>query len=347
MRRRAALLSVLSLTASGRAWGSEPELITLERPRLDLPAGRSLLAVELPATSFATVGVFGPTHALLGLTVSGDGAARALRRSAPLDEDGLLPRTLSVRTGDASERLELIVEVTDPVRVELVAGSLDQDIEPSAKGLKTGAEPARPLVGLPVPNSPKDGYMLASAARYVFVRIDVARSLISAFERTRKRFSSDPICVSDASQWNGKRPKTDLGEARHISHEGGCDVDLGIPANDTYPSSVREHCRGVRLEVDRFGCAPGTAKGVDFERLAYFLGTLADEAPGRIVKVFLDDVYRREVVRVAPGLHERGFIKDAGLLALAEDGVLVASPWHTDHVHVRFAGEPARTLFSP
>jgi hypothetical protein len=51
------------------------------------------------------------------------------------------------------------------------------------------------------------------------------------------------------------------------------------------------------------------------------------------------------VVRVAPSLHERGFIKDAGVLALAEDGVLVASPWHTDHVHVRFAGEQARTLF--
>ena len=169
--------------------------------------------------------------------------------------------------------------------------------------------------------------------------------MMAAFEKTRKTFDSDPIAISDASQWDGKRPKTDINVVRHISHQGGCDVDIALPANDTFPSTLRDHCRGVRLTEDRFGCSPGTAKGVDFERLAFLLGTFAEEAPGRIVKVFLDDAYRREVIRVAPTLHEKKLIKEAGLVALGEDGVLVASPWHTDHVHVRFSGEKGRSLF--
>ena len=99
------------------------------------------------------------------------------------------------------------------------------------------------------------------------------------------------------------------------------------------------------LEPDRYGCSPGTAKGVDFERLAFLLGSLVDEAPSSVVKVFLDDVYRREVVRVVPRLFERRLLKESARTALGEEGILVASPWHTDHVHVRFAGEKGRALF--
>lgn len=349
MRRRGALASLLALglcVPARRAAASEE--LSPESPRLQIPAGRSLISVRFPDDAYATLAIVGPPHALLGLQPIGGPLAARLRSRDPLDEDGLLPRTLSVLTGPPSERgasqIELFVDVTDPVEAALVWAPASDDREPTPRGLKDGSEQARALVGFPVPRSSKDGYMIASAARYVFARIDVVKSLQVSFEKARRKYNGDPIAISDASQWDGKRPKSDVSQVRHISHEGGCDVDIAFPANDTVPSTLRDHCRGVRLENDRFGCSPGTARGVDFERLAYLLGTLADEAPGRITKVFLDDVYRRELVRVAPALHERKFIKEAGLLALGEDGVLVASPWHTDHLHVRFAGEKARSL---
>lgn len=344
IQRRSALATLAALPFVGsRAAAEEPAALAPDTPRVVLPAGRSVVDVVVPARSFATLAVLGPGRSLLGADLIGSRAARTRRR--PLDEDGLLPRTISLRTEDESEALQLIVDVSDPVEVRLVWAKVDEDREPSFKGLKDGTEAPRPLVGFPAPRSDKDGYFLASPARYVFARIDVVRSLMSAFQAVTKRFKlPDPIGISDATQWNGRRPRGDIDQVRHISHDGGCDVDIAIPAADGIPSTVRDHCKGVRLETDRYGCSPGTAKGVDFERLAYLLGTLADEAPGRIIKVFLDDVYRREVIRIAPSLQERKWIKETGALALAEDGVLVASPWHTDHVHVRFSGEKARAL---
>jgi hypothetical protein len=347
MNRRRLLLGTAFAACALATPGSAQALVplTLATPRTTLPAGRSTIEVTLPAASFVTIAILGPKEALLGLTTHGGPLARRMRTRGSLEEDGLLPRTLSVLTSDAEETLELTVDVADPVQAVLVAAPSSEDQEPTPKGLKSGAESPRALVGFPAPRTDKDGYVLASAGRYVFARIDVVKSMLVAFEKARKRFNADPIAISDASQWDGKRPKTDIGNIRHISHEGGCDVDIAFPANDTLPSTIRDHCRGVRLETDRFGCAPGTAKGIDFERLCYFLGVLADEAPGRIVKIFLDDVYRREVIRVAPTLKDKGFIKEAGLVALSEDGILVASPWHTDHLHVRFGGEKARPLF--
>lgn len=344
MRRRSAL-ATLAVFASGLpASAEEARELAPDTPRVVLPAGRSIVPVTLPRKSFATIAVLGPPSSLLGMDLTGSRVARRARRR-PLDEDGLLPRTVSLRTEDETESMQLVVEVSDPVELRLVWANVDEDREPTFKGLKDGTESPRPLVGFPAPRSDKDGYFLASPARYVFARIDVVRSMMTAFQAVMKRFKlPDPIGISDATQWNGRRPRGDIGQVRHISHDGGCDVDIAIPALDGIPSTVRDHCKGVRLETDRYGCSPGTAKGVDFERLAYFLGTLADEAPGRIIKVFLDDVYRREVIRVAPSLQERKWIKEAGAVALAEDGVLVASPWHTDHVHVRFGGEKARAL---
>ena len=239
----------------------------------------------------------------------------------------------------------MLVDVVDPVTLAITSVATSEDSEPTAKGLKEGSESPRALVGFPAPASLRSGYVVGGPARYAFGRIDVVKSLMSAFQKTRKTFASDPIWISDMSQWNGKRPKSDLGEVRHISHEGGCDVDLGLPASDTLDGNVRDHCKRVFLDPTHAGCAPGTAKGVDFERLAYLLGTLADETDGRITKVFMDDVFRREVIRVAKDLRERGFLKEVAQAALSEEGVLVASPWHTDHVHIRFSGERARTLF--
>lgn len=348
MRRRAVLasLSAAGIGALATRARAESSLLDPKTPRLVLSAGRSVLRVELPAASFCTIAVLGPPTALLGTEAAGSAIARRLRSHRPLDEDGLLPRTLSVQTDSSAESFDLVVDVTDPVEVLLGCASEADAIEPSPKDLKAGTAQPRPLVGFPAPKSPKAGYAIASPARYVFARIDVVRSLLAVFEKTRKSLGvADPIALSDASQWNGKRPKSDIGQPRHISHEGGVDIDIALPANDSIPSSIRDHCRGVRLETDRYGCSPGTAKGVDFDRLGFLIGTLADESPGRITKVFMDDVYRREVIRVGQSLRDRGLIKEPGLVALGEDGVIVASPWHTDHFHVRFSGEKGRSLF--
>jgi hypothetical protein len=312
-------------------------------PRSFLPAGRSLVRVAIPEGVYATLGILGPRGALLGLDAPGPGLASLVRRRAPTEEDGLLPRFVGFAPRAAPSELELVVDVVDPVSVELACVPGQEEPAPTPKGLALGTETPRPLICFPLPTSDADGYALGVAARYAFLRVDVVRSLTRAFQKTKKKMGGDAIQISDASQWNGKRPKSDLDVIRHISHVGGCDVDLGLPANDTFPSSVRDHCRGVRLEPDRFGCSPGTAKGVDFERLAYLLGLLYEE--GAIIKVYIDDAYRREVIRAARELSDKGVMKPAAFAGLGEDGVMVASAWHTDHVHVRFGGEKGTSPF--
>jgi hypothetical protein len=335
-------LAAAALPRAARSSAGEARL-SRDVTELSLSAGRSVIEIVPPPSAYVSVVVTGPREALLGLLFVGPGAG--VLRQSPLDEDGLLPRVVSFRTTAEPEALSAVVDVVDAVTVTMAWATDAEDVEPTPKGLKDGTARPRPLIGFPAPPGPAVGYGLAVPGRYLFARIDVVKALEVAFEKTRKRFKSDPIYVGDASQWDGRRPKTDLGEPRHISHDGGCDVDLGLPAVDTFPSSLRDHCRGVLLEPDRYGCSPGTAKGVDFDRLAFFLGSLVDEAPSSIVKVFLDDVYRREVVRVVPKLYEKRFLKEAARTALGEEGILVASPWHTDHVHVRFTGEKGRALF--
>lgn len=199
-----------------------------------------------------------------------------------------------------------------------------------------------PLVGLPAPASRDDGYLLQSPARYQFLRADVAHALLATFKKVRVRFRRDPIAVADISQWDGLRPATDLGKPRHISHEGGRDVDLALPADDGNPSIVRAHCDGVLVEADAQGCAPGTVRGLDALRLAFLLGFLFDmDPPGRIERVFTDDAFIREIRRATQELKARRWIKDAGLEGLHNDDIMRASPWHTDHIHIRFSGPPA------
>lgn len=334
----------MAAARASRVWAGEGALPRLSpsAPRLPLEAGRSVFELVLPARSYVSIGIFGPRHALLGCSFVGSELARRLVSHSPLDEDGLLPRLVSFETDDAPAPMSAVVDLADPAGVVLSWVDAEALGAPTARGLERGLESPRPLVGLPVPRSRRDGYMLAVPGRYLFGRLDVVRDLQRAFAATQKRYRGDPIAVSDLSQWNGQRPKSDLSEPRHISHDGGVDVDLALPASDAIPSTVRDHCRGVLLEPDRYGCAPGTARGVDHARLAMLLGTLVDLEPGRITKIFLDDVYRRELIRAAPALFEKRFIEAPAFAALGEDGVLVASPWHTDHVHVRFAGEKAR-----
>jgi hypothetical protein len=314
---------------------------------LTLPTGRSVVELVAPANAFISIAIRGPRGALLGTRALGESRlARDLDRGTALEEDGLLPRVFSGVTAAEEERVSLLVDVSDPVTVALVSAPITDDAPPPRVGGTREPPPARPLVGLPPPRGARAGYVVLGPARYAFGRIDVVKSLQLAFEKTWKRFRNDPIAVSDMSQWNGRRPKHDLGEVRHISHDGGCDVDIALPASDFLPSDVRDHCRRVFLDPTHAGCAPGTAKGVRFDVLAHLLGALVDEADGRVVKVFVDDVYRREIIREAKLLHDKEWIADGARGALSEEGVLVASPWHMDHVHVRFGGERARALLS-
>jgi hypothetical protein len=312
-----------------------------------LGEGRSVLALDLSADVFHAVALFGPAASLRGVTVVGDAPGpRAVRSSSPIDEDGLLPRVLAFGPSAASTRVELVVDVVDPVTVEVASVDPREIAAPAPRALERGDARPRPLVAIPPPASIDDGYVLQTPGRYAFLRIDVALVLRESLRLTRKRFRGDPIALSDASQWNGQRPATDRGAPRHISHAGGRDVDIGLPASDGTQSLKQDRCRGVRLAEDRYGCAPATVRGLDTPRLAYLLGAMCDLAPGEVVKIFLDEVYRREVIAVAPSLVDKRWLKAEAAAALSEDGILVASPWHTDHVHVRFRGEDARPIFS-
>lgn len=340
-----ALLSLTSLKAE-----ADPRVdavIDPSVPRVALLRGRSFVEVRVPAQSFVSIGIFGPAEALLGFDLSGGALARELRSNSPLDEDGLLPRVVSLEPSAEPRTLTVMADLTEPAEASMVFARVDDTVPPSARGLRDKSERARPLVGMPPPSRREDGYVLQVPARYAFARIDLVMMLRKAFAKVMKRYPGEPIGVGDISQWNGRRPKSDRGEPRHISHAGGVDVDLGLPANDTLPSTLRDHCRGVLIDPQRYGCAPGSAKGVDYDRLAYLLGTLCDEAPGALTKVFVDDAYRREIFLAGQRLGQRRQLKAEALTALGEDGIVVASPWHTDHVHLRFGGEPGRAPFDP
>ena len=141
-----------------------------------------------------------------------------------------------------------------------------------------------------------------------------------------------------------RSPATAPALPRHISHEGGRDVDIALAASDELPSTVLAHCTGVLVEEGVQGCGPGTARGFDATRTAYFLGVLFETAPP-VEKIFIDDVYLREVRKAAEKLHERRILKDPAFEGLMDDLIVRPSPWHTDHFHVRFAGPPGKPSF--
>ena len=348
-----AVAPVMVATSSGA-----PHL-SLGASRLALPAGRSIVRVDLPAGQMVSLAVLGEQHALLGFDLAGPAVASRVRANGSLDEDGLLPRVVSMRAPPDATSLTVIVDAGSPVTLARVVADPSRVDTPAAKALRLGEAQARTLVGLPAPSGLDDGYMLQSPGRYQFVRVDVALSLLAALRQTRVRFRRDAIAVADCTQWDGARPATDLGRPRHISHDGGRDVDLALPADDESASTVRTHCSGVLVEQDVQGCAPGTARGVDSQRLAYLLGLLIEgytgatkpqpgptrPPPPRVERIYTDDVYVREIRRAADKLRERGWIKDFAYEALLDEGLLRPSHWHTDHVHVRFTGEPGRAQF--
>lgn len=388
---------------------SPPLAIGPEATSLSVVAGRSIVDVFVPGSSFVSLGVFGPRHALLGFdvidvlpapppdTAPGAGevlapdtapgsdkapasdtapgsdkasapdkasasdkapasaapaapdpallqaALASLRARRPLDEDSLLPRIVSFRSPPVSCTVRILVDAAEPVDVQRVATAA-VDVERLPEKGKRYRPAQAPSIGFPLPETRDEGYFLQSPARYQFARADVIASLLVAFRRTRARFRRDPIAIADISQWDNIRPATDLGHPRHISHEGGRDVDIALAASDELPSTVRAHCTGVLVEEGVQGCGPGTVRGFDASRTAYFLGILFETAPP-VEKIFIDDVYLREVRKAAEKLHQRRLLKDVGLEGLSDDAIVRPSPWHTDHFHVRFAGPPGKAAF--
>lgn len=333
-----------------------PPHLTLGRSSLRLPAGRTLATIEVVPGELATLAVTGPRDALLDFSLVSPDAIEPFASKRPLLEDGLLPRAVGFVVPEGVSLVDVVVDLAEPatlVRASVPAQPAPKlDVPLLDRRLAGKAPPGPPfvpvvdlpLVAMPIPATRDEGYVLESAGRYVFVRTDVLAALREAFRVVRKRYRRDPIALGDASQWDGRRPASDLGAPRHISHEGGRDIDIGLPASDGEPSTVRAHCAGVLTEKDRQACAPGTIKGLDAERLALLLGVLVDLGAPPVEKVFLDDVYIREVQRALRTLRERKWISKGALETLGEDGLLRASPWHADHVHVRFAGLPGRPV---
>ena len=332
--------------------------LPLGRERLTVPAGRSRVQVELPAARYVSVGVLGPSDALLGFEAVAPDELGDLRAHGALDEDGRLPRFVSLATPATASRLEVAIELSAPGELVRVAADPTALAAPAARELKLGTATPRPLIGLPAPLDPRDGYLLEAPARYLFLRVDVAVALRGALRQTEIRFKRNALDLGHASQWDGASPGLDRGKAQHIGHRGGTEIDLGLPASDDSPSSITRRCEGVLVEREVLRCAPGTVRDLDATRLAYLLGLLIDGPtpngiympkgrPGPIALIdsmLTDEAYIEEIRRAAEGLRRRHWIHDEGYAALMEDGLLRPSAWHVDHVHLRFAGEPAAAL---
>ena len=323
---------------------------------LALPAGRWVVEVAVPAGRYVTIGVAGPRDALAAFEVVGRGNLRRLRTSSG-ESDGLLPTFVSFRTRTSVTNVLVVLDARAPTRLlrHTVAAN---DIAPrTPQLLKNGSESARALVGFPYPVENRAGYQFAVPSRYTFVRSDVAAALRAAFRQTRIRYRRNRIAVGDTTQWNGDRPAQDLGKPRHISHQGGRDVDIGLPTRVGKLSILKRRCNGVMVEEGRLECGPGTVRDFDAARAAYLLGLLIDgptpggrfvakagRRPGPLSEVeviFTDQAYIDAIRGQLPKLRKRRWIHDEAFGALGEEGLLRASPWHTDHIHIRFRGEAA------
>jgi hypothetical protein len=309
--------------------------------------------VEVAAERYVTIGLRGPAKALRYFDVTADKPLTRLHAGSR-DDDRRLPTFVAFATRERRQEVAVIVDVDAPVELHRVSADPRAIEPPTKQALKLGQ--ARPLVGLPFPIESGSGYFMQMPSRYLFVRADVAVALRQAFRQTRQRMRGRSIAMGDCTQWNGSRPASDMGQPRHISHEGGRDVDIGLPATDG-ASDITRRCDGVLVDEGRLECAPGTVRDVDAMRLAYLLGLLIDgpTAGGRFVSdarrrpgpyamvetIYTDQAYIDEIRKVLPKLRAKRWIHDEAYGALGEEGLLRASPWHVDHVHVRFVGEKA------
>jgi hypothetical protein len=333
------------------AAGSRLELLRPDR-RLALSPGRFAVRVHVPPSRTVMVGVSGPARALKLFEVLGRGPLARLKTDPG---DGELPAFVTFTTSSEPEPLLVVLDADAPVTLHRLDAPLLAEVAPQGARRSTPARPL-PLVGMPMPTSSKAGYRFGQAPRYAFLRADAVEALRLAFRQVRRRFDREPIAIGDATQWNGDRPASDRLLARHVSHHEGRDVDLGLPGRDG-DSSIRHRCVLELSPPDRATCKPGSVNQLDVERLAYLLAQLVEgptpkgryvadrrKRPGPVApveRILADAAYVEAIREVLPELRKRRWIHDEAVEVLGDDAVLRASPWHTDHVHVRFAGEPA------
>lgn len=290
-----------------------------------MPPGYTRVEVEVTPGALVSLLLLGERDALHHFAV---GPVPAVD---PLEEDGLLPRVASFRAPADLTSVVVSLEVETPATLRRLQASPDRsEVE---------------LIGLPCPAERDDGFLLERPGRYQFGRPDVLASLLEAFRTTRHRFRRDPIGVTDLSQWDGRRPASDLGQPRHVSHEGGRDVDVALPST-VEPSTRRDHCEKlVSQDLTTGVCRRGTAREVDYARLAFLLGRLVKT--GRVERIFLDAEFLGPLGEAARRLtHPPGFPAWVADRLQPETGIVRHVAWHTDHVHVRFV-LPGATSSAP
>ena len=319
MQRPLLLGCLLALHASAAA--ASPLRLDRDHHTFDLPEGYTRIAVDVQPGVLVSLILLGPPRALAHFAVE------EATVHDPLDEDGLLPRVASFVPSPGTPRVTLSLEVHAPTRLVRVEAPLTPEL-PSG---------AQPLIGLPAPGERGDGYLLERPGRYQFARPDVVTALLGAFRDTRVRFRRDPIGVVDLSQWDALRPATDQNHPRHVSHEGGRDVDIALPSTEE-PSTRRDHCEKLISRDYTTGlCRRGTAKNVDYPRLAFLLGRLIKT--NHVDKIFLDAEFIVPTAEAARRLvHPPGFPAWVAARLQPDAGVIRHVAWHTDHVHVRFLG---------
>jgi hypothetical protein len=307
-----------------------PADLTLERSERLLPAGYSRLLIEVRPGLLASIAIFGPREALSHFEIEGAVA------HDPLGEDGMLPRVASFLVPEGTTQITLSIELREEALLARVLVAPSRTLP--------GADDEPPLIGMPSPARRDDGYLLERPGRYQFARPDVASALVDAFRDTRRRFRRDPISIADISQWDGRRPALDVGKPRHTSHEGGRDVDIGLPST-LEPSTLRDHCdKVVSADFSKGWCRAGTAHDLDALRLAFLLGRLVNTRT--VDKIFIDQEFIAPLAEAARRLHNPKSFPSWVVDRLQPEARVVRHVgWHTDHVHVRFLGVKGKAPF--
>ena len=331
--RVTALAVALPLVVCGERSADAALRLARDRDELAIPAGEWRVEVDVEPGDLTTILVVGERESLRHF------AMQDVRVFDALEEDGKLPRAASLFVPVDVRALAVSLEVSSDVRLMVRRADARAEL-PSASA-------SVDLLGMPSPLLRDDGYVLERPNRYQFARPDVVAFLRDGFRDTRARFRRDPIGIVDITQWDGRRPAVDIGKPRHVSHDGGRDVDIAIPSTEE-PSLQRDHCDKQISPDPRRGdghftavCKKGTGRAFDATRLAYLLGKLA--ARRVLDRVFLDDEFLEPLAKAADRLARHHVItKHAAAALQPEGGVMKHLPWHTDHVHIRFLGPKGR-----
>lgn len=319
MQRSLLLGSLLVLLV--RPAEAAPLHLDQEHSSIMVPVGYSQIIVEVQPGKLTSVLLLGPPDALSHFAVN-----QVIVHDS-LEEDGFLPRIASFLPSPETTRITISLEVQTPAQILRME---------AATSLVLPSE-APYLMGLPAPANREDGYLLEHPNRYQFARPDVLTALRSAFQETRQRFRRDPIGVLDITQWDGRRPAADRNNPHHISHDGGRDVDIALPST-IEPSTRRDHCdKWISKDLTTGHCHKGTARSVDYPRLAFLLGRLIKTK--HVDKIFLDAEFIEPTAEAARRLvHPPGYPSWVAEQLQPPARVLRHVAWHTDHVHVRFLG---------